>query len=353
MHSNSHHPSGLLPLNRFEQLRFAQAILTTEGEAVLRLADRLPGEFCDAVELIYACPGSLIVTGMGKAGLVGQKLVATFASTGTPSHFLHPGEAFHGDLGRIGRDDVVLALSNSGATEEVVRLLPVLREMRTKLIAITSKPGSPLATAADIVLDLGPLAEACPLGLAPTTSTTAMIALGDALALTASRLYEFGPQDFARYHPGGSLGRQLAKVEEVMRPLAQCRVAPQTHTIREVLIEAGRPGRRTGAVMLVDQADKLTGIFTDSDLARLFEQGKDSALDRPIADCMTCGPATATLGMMLSDALLVLTSRKISELPVIDQAGVPLGLIDITDIVGESAADDQDRHDAEQARKSA
>jgi arabinose-5-phosphate isomerase len=350
--SNSTKSAGTLPLNRFEQLRFAQAILTTEGQAVLRLADTLPGSFCDAVELIYQCTGSVIVTGMGKAGLVGQKLVATLASTGTPSHFLHPGEAFHGDLGRIGPHDVVLALSNSGATEEIVRLLPVLADMQTKLIAMTSKPSSPLAQAAEVLLDLGPLAEACPLGLAPSTSTTVMIALGDALALTTSRLYEFGPQDFARYHPGGSLGRKLAKVQEVMRPLAQCRVAPETHTIREVMIQAGRPGRRTGAVMLVDETGKLTGIFTDSDLARLFEQGRDSALDQPIAQCMTAHPATAASGLRLSEALEVLTSRKISELPVIDEQGHPLGLLDITDLVGEPTAEEKPAEQKPQ-RKSA
>ena len=325
------------PLNRFEQLRFAQNVLKTEGQAVLSLADRLSGDFCDAVELIYQCTGSVIVTGLGKAGLVGQKLVATLASTGSRSHFLHPGEAFHGDLGRIGHDDIVLALSNSGATEEIVKLLPVIADMQVKLIAVTSKPDSPLGQAADVLLDLGPVAEACPLGLAPSTSTTAMIALGDSLALTASRLYEFGPLDFARFHPGGSLGRKLAKVDEVMRPLGQCRMAPQSHSIRQVMIEAGRPGRRTGAVMLVDDTNRLTGIFTDSDLARLFEQARDSALDQPIRDTMTLEPLTAKSGMRLSDALDVMTSRKISELPVVDDEGRPLGLIDVTDILGESA----------------
>ena len=326
------------PLNRFEQLRFAQNVLATEGKAILSLADRLSGDFCDAVELIYQTTGSVIVTGMGKAGLVGQKLVATLASTGSRAHFLHPGEAFHGDLGRIGSDDIVLALSNSGATEEIVKLLPVIADMQVKLIAMTSKPSSPLGQAADVLLDLGPVAEACPLGLAPSTSTTAMIALGDALALTASRLYDFGPHDFARFHPGGSLGRKLAKVEEVMRPLGQCRIAPESHSIRQVMIEAGRPGRRTGAVMLVDEENRLTGIFTDSDLARLFETARDSALDRPIAETMTRGPLTATSGIRLSEALEIMTSRKISELPVVDADGHPLGLIDVTDILGESAA---------------
>jgi arabinose-5-phosphate isomerase len=324
----------LAPLSRFEQLRLARDIIQTEGQALLSLATRLDGEFCRAVELIVSCPGSVIVSGMGKAGLVGQKIAATLASTGTRSHFLHPAEAVHGDLGRIHRDDLVLMLSQSGETEETVRLLPTLAEMEVPLIAITGKADSKLARFATVTLDLGPLKEACPLGLAPSTSTTAMLALGDALALVASRVRNFGPEDFARFHPGGSLGRKLAKVEDVMRPLDQCRIADDGKTVRQVLVEGGRPGRRTGAILLTNSSGKLTGIFTDSDLARLFERKCDQALDQPIRNVMTAAPLAVSLSSKLSDAVELLATRKISELPVLDSQGNPVGLIDITDVLG-------------------
>jgi arabinose-5-phosphate isomerase len=270
---------------------------------------------------------------MGKAGLVGQKVAATLASTGTKAHFLHPGEAIHGDLGRIHRDDIVLVLSFSGATEEIVRLLPALTELPVPIVAITGRPQSELAQAASVVLDLGPLREACSLGLAPSTSTTAMLALGDALALVLSRMRAFGPEDFARFHPGGSLGRKLAKVDEIMRPLEECRVAIQTLSVREVFAAASRPGRRSGAIMLVDEEGLLTGLFTDSDLARLLERRQDTSLDLPIRDVMTRQPMTVTAGTLMREAVEILGARKFSELPVVDGHGKPLGLIDITDVV--------------------
>jgi arabinose-5-phosphate isomerase len=271
---------------------------------------------------------------MGKAGLVGQKIMATLASTGTRSHFLHPAEAIHGDLGRIHRDDLVLILSQSGETEEIVRLLPSLAELGVPILAITGSAASTLGRAARVVLELGPIEEACSLGLAPSTSTTAMLALGDALALVTSQMRNFAREDFARYHPGGSLGRKLSKVEHHLRSLEQCRVAPDSHTVRQVLVTVGRPGRRTGAVMLVDAEGRLSGIFTDSDLARLFEARRDGLLDGPIADVMTRQPMTVLVGSRLADAVTTMAGRKISELPVVDAAGRPLGIIDITDVVG-------------------
>lgn len=337
--------------NSLEQLRYGREILAAEGNAVLSLIDRLGGDFLAAVELFYACRGSVIVTGMGKAGLVGQKLVATLASTGTRSHFLHPGEAMHGDLGRIHANDVVLALSQSGETEEIVRVLSPLAQMQTPIVAMTGNPHSALAQAATVLLDFGQLREACELGLAPSTSTTVMIALGDALALVTSRRRNFGPQDFARYHPGGSLGRKLSRVEDAMRPLAECRTAPASHTIRQMLIASGIHGRRSGAVMLTDEAGLLCGLFTDSDLARLFERRADDALDRPVRDVMTARPATVRLGVPLREAVELLSSRKISELPVIDPAGKPVGLIDITDVLALLPHEEQAAHQA--ARQSA
>jgi arabinose-5-phosphate isomerase len=322
------------PLSSPEQVRLAREIIRTEGQTLLALADRLGDDFCRAVSLLELCRGSVIVSGMGKAGLIGQKITATLASTGTRSHFLHPGEAIHGDLGRVHAEDVVLMLSFSGQTEEVVRILPALRELGITTIAMTGQRESPLARQATVTLDLGAIREACPLGLAPTASTTAMLALGDALALVLSQSRGFSPDDFARFHPGGSLGRKLARVEEVMRPLAQCRVARQSQTLRETLVAQSRPGRRTGAIMITDEAGLLVGIFTDSDLARLLEANRDAAIDGPLAGVMTRGPSTVCAGELLTAACEILSRRKISELPVVDAAGRPIGLIDITDVVG-------------------
>src|SRR4051812_46323024 len=322
------------PLSPFEQLRLAREIVRTEGQTLLDLADRLGEEFCHAVALLQSTRGSVIVSGVGKAGLIGQKIAATFASTGTRSHFLHPSEALHGDLGRVCAQDTALVLSFSGHTDEVVRILPPLRKLGASIIAVTSRSDSPLAQQAAITLDLGSIREACPLGLAPTASTTAMLALGDALALVLSQMRAFSHEDFARYHPGGNLGRKLARVEDVMRPLVQCRLAVATQTLRETLVSQSRPGRRTGAIMITDDAGVLVGVFTDSDLARLLEAGREAAIDLPLTDVMTRSPATVTAGELLPAACELLSRRKISELPVVDQAGKPLGLIDITDIVG-------------------
>ncbi len=321
------------PLSPFEQLRYAQQIIQLEAQALEALTQRLDTEFCRAVDELYLCPGSVIVTGIGKAGLIGQKIAATLASTGTRSHFLHAGEAVHGDLGRIHRTDVVLVLSQSGETQEVVRLLPSLAAIGIPIIAITGRRASTLGRGAHVTIELGSLKEACGLGLAPSTSTTAMLAMGDALALVTSRMRSFGREDFARFHPGGSLGRQLAKVEHAMRPLSECRVATCSESVRQVFVQRRSSGRRTGAIMIVDPQQVLRGIFTDSDLARLFESRRDGALDGPIRDVMTKRPTTVPMESMLTDAVEIMAERKISELPVVDTLGKPLGLIDITDVV--------------------
>src|SRR5437763_4786118 len=223
------------PHSPFEQLRLARQIVRTEGQTLLALADRLGEEFCHAVALLASARGSVIVCGMGKAGLIGQKIAATFASTGTRSHFLHPSEAIHGDLGRVHQDDVAVILSFSGQTEEIVRILPSLADFKVPIVALTGQPASPLGKQAVVTLDLGSIREACPLGLAPTASTTAMLAVGDALAIVLSQSRNFSPADFARFHPGGSLGRKLARVEDVMRPLAQCLLAPADQTLRQTV----------------------------------------------------------------------------------------------------------------------
>lgn len=317
-----------------EHLRLGRDILRAEAQAMLEIADCLGDPFCCAVDLLHRCRGAVIVSGIGKAGLIGQKVAATLASTGTRSHFLHPAEALHGDLGRVRTGDVVLMLSFSGQTDEIVRLIPPLTEMKVTLIAITGRLESPLAKAAEVVLPLGNLREACPLGLAPSTSTTAMLALGDALALVVSRLRAFSAEDFARFHPGGSLGLALARVDEWMRPVADCRVADVRQSVREALVLQSRPGRRTGAIMIVDESGHLAGIFTDSDLARLLESKRDGSIDGPIAEVMTPSPTTVAAGTLLADASDIMARKKISELPVIDETGRPVGLLDITDLVG-------------------
>ena len=249
------------PLSPFEQLRLARQILEQESATVVDVARRLDSRFCRAVDYLYRCRGSVIVCGMGKAGLVGQKIMATLASTGTRSHCLHPAEAVHGGLGRVHHEDVMLILSQSGQTEEVVRLLPSLGELGVPILAITARADSTLGQAAAVVLELGSLDEACSLGLAPTTSTTAMLAVGDALALVTSRMRNFAREDFARSHPAGSLGRKLSKVDDHLRALARCRVASQQKTVRRVFVDLSVPGRRTGAIMLVDREGNVVAKF--------------------------------------------------------------------------------------------
>ncbi len=250
-----------------EGLAFAREVLRIEAEALNRVRDRLGDSIAHAADLIYRSTGSVIVTGMGKAGLVGQKLAATLASTGTRAFHLHPAEAVHGDLGRIRGDDIVIALSQSGETEEVLRLIPALRRLGAVLLAITERANSSLGRAADLCIAAQAIVdEACPLGLAPSASTTALMAVGDALALLVSRLRHFTAEDFALVHPAGSLGRKLTRVEEVMRADRQLRRAHVAEPVRSVFVRLAGPRRRTGAVLIVDEHGALLGIFTDSDL---------------------------------------------------------------------------------------
>ncbi|MGC4006068.1 MAG: KpsF/GutQ family sugar-phosphate isomerase [Pirellulales bacterium] len=317
-----------------DQLRYAREVLQLEAQAVELAASRLDTEFCRAADMLFGCTGNVMVCGIGKAGLIGQKLTATLASTGTKAHFLHPAEAIHGDLGRIDAHDVALVLSQSGETEEITRLLPHLKTLNVPIVALTAKRGSSLGKAANVTIELGPLREACSLGLAPSVSTTVMLALGDALSLVVSRMRAFAREDFYRFHPGGALGRKLAKVEDAMRPLSDCRITDCSHTVREIFAAAKLPRRRTGAIMIVDLQGILRGIFTDSDLAKLFESRRDDILDQPIRTAMTKRPRTVPAGAMLSDALEILAERRISELPVVDADGRPVGMIDITDVLG-------------------
>jgi arabinose-5-phosphate isomerase len=317
-----------------EGVAFARNVLRIEAQALERVRERMGPEVAQAADLILRCPGSVIVTGMGKAGLVGQKLAATLASTGTRAFHLHPADAVHGDLGRVRAEDVVIALSHRGETEEVLRLIPTLRRLGATLVAVTERATSSLGRASDLCIALGPIEEACPLGLAPSASTTALMAVGDALALLVSRLRDFSSEDFALYHPAGSLGRKLTRVEEVMRTGKQLRRARVDETIRSVFVRLAGPRRRSGAVLVEDDQTDLLGIFTDSDLARLFESRREADLDRPIGEIMTVDPKRVRVGALLGDAVEILQAHKISELPVVDRSNHLVGLIDLTDLIG-------------------
>ncbi len=323
-----------IPFVQFDQLREAREIIRQEADALQELSKRLDTRFCEAVDLIAKTAGRVIVTGIGKAGLIGQKITATLSSTGTPAQFLHPAEAVHGDLGCVTSSDVVLAFSNSGETQEVTRLLPTIKQLGATIIAITATTNSSLAKRADVTLAYGHLEEAGVMGLAPSTTTAAMLALGDALALVVSRQRGFTTEKFGVFHPGGNLGRHLTAVRDVMREGSQIRLAVEDETIRDALRRLSTTGRRTGAILVLDDQQKLCGVFTDSDLAKLLEHHRDEQLDRPIGEVMTPAPTTIRVDAQLGDALSIISKKKISELPVVDHDGHPVGLIDITDVIG-------------------
>ncbi len=309
------------------------------------VAERLDFRFAQAVDRLAACSGRIAVTGVGKSADVAAKIVGTMNSTGTRAYLLDPTRALHGDLGMIHPDDLALVLSHSGESEEIVRLLPPLRELSAGIIAVTGSAGSTLARTSDVALVYGSVVEACPLTLAPSTSTTVMLALGDALAFVLSDQRRFTAEQFARYHPAGSLGRRLAPIETVMRRGDDLRIASADETVRSVFARP-QPPRRTGAIMLTDGDGRLCGLFTDSDLARLFEQRRDAALDRPIREVMTRQPITIPLGARVGEALEIVRRRKISEVPVVDADGRPVGLLDITDLIGAASAAGRQRRAA-------
>lgn len=311
-----------------DDLSFALRVLELEARAIEVMAGRLGRSFLASVEMVAGCKGRVVVTGVGKAGIVGRKISATLASTGTPSHWLHPVEAIHGDLGRIVEEDVVLALSNSGETE-VAALLPSVKRIGAKVIAVTGKAGSTLARYSDVVLDIGHIEEACPLKLAPSASTTAMLALGDALALTVARRRDFDREDYARYHPGGELGRRLMKVEEVMRGPEQYACVPPEMTVQEALRRS--PGR-AGALCVVGAEDELLGIFTDGDLRRRLRDDAGFAKG-PMSAVMTANPKRVVVGRLAQEAAKIMEQYQIDELPVVDDSGRLRGVIDIQDLL--------------------
>src|SRR5713226_4197897 len=294
---------------------YARGVLRAEAAAIEQLCARIDGDFSEAVERILACSGRVVVTGMGKPGFIAQKISATFASTGTPSLFLHPAEALHGDLGRLVPGDLVLALSNSGETEEILRLLPALKRMGAPIIAVTGGQKSSLAAAADLVLEIGPVPEACPLGLAPTTSTVALLALGDALAMTVLHRRGFSPEQFAELHPAGAANPTVNEDTSLRETAA-------------VMSTVGRPG----AASVVDESGKLVGIFTDGDLRRLVQQN-DVDFTRSVSAVMGRNPRTVGPDDLALTAAEILREGQIDQLPVVDPEGRPVGLLDVQDLL--------------------
>jgi len=306
-------------------------VLATEAEAVAALEHRLGEPFAEACRLILRCEGRVVVTGMGKSGHVGSKIAATLASTGTPSFFLHPAEAIHGDIGMITAKDAVLALSNSGETDELLTILPVLKRLDVPLIALTGRPGSTLARYATVTLDVSVPAEACPLNLAPTASTTATLAMGDALAVAVLEARGFTEEDFARSHPGGSLGRRLLlHVEEVMRTGDDLPAVGLDTPLSAGLLEMSRKG--LGMTTIVDDARRVIGVFTDGDLRRALDKQLDVHATR-MRDVMTADPKMARPRMLAAEAVHLMETYRITALPVVDDAGTLVGALNVHDLL--------------------
>ena len=313
-------------------VEYARAVIRAEAEAVAQLGARLNGGFARAVEMVLACPGRVVVTGMGKPGFIAQKISATFASTGTPSLYLHPAEALHGDLGRLVPGDLVLALSNSGETDELLRLLPAIRRLGAPIVAMTSGARNSLADQADVVLEIGPVPEACPLGLAPTASTVALLAIGDALAMAVQHKRGFSPEQFASLHPGGTLGRQLLRVRDVMRTGTRNPTVRWDLPLRDTAAVMTRTEGRPGAASVVDAEGKLIGIFTDGDLRRLVQDG-EMDFSRPVATVMGKSPRTVGPDDLATIAAEMMREIQVDQLPVVDPGGRPVGLLDVQDLL--------------------
>jgi arabinose-5-phosphate isomerase len=308
----------------------ARQVLEIEAQAIRDLLPRIDADFERAVETVFACAGRVVVTGMGKSGLIGQKISATLSSTGTPSLFLHPAEAIHGDLGRIVKGDVVLAISYSGDTGEVLTLVPQVKRLGSPLVALTGNPRSPLAGAADIHLDVSIRQEACPLGLAPTASTTAALAMGDALSMALLERRGFTVEDFAVLHPGGRLGKKLLRVEDAMHAGDEIpRVTPET-LMKDVLFEMTR--KRLGLTTVTDGEGRLLGVISDGDLRRQMERYGYTLFDRSAGECMTRDPVLVGRRELATRALDLMETRKITALLVVDEAGVIEGVLHLHDL---------------------
>jgi arabinose-5-phosphate isomerase len=310
-------------------LELARKVLRTEAAAILALVDRIDGHFERAVELLYECRGRVVVTGMGKSGIICRKIAATLSSTGTPAFFLHPAEAIHGDIGAIREDDVVVALSHSGETEELLRLLESIRRLGARLIAISGRPSSTLARASDVMLNCGVAEEACPLNLAPTASTTAALALGDALAMTLLVRRGFREEDFASLHPGGGLGRRLMRVEHVMHAGDSAPIVGMEAPMRDVIHEMS--SKRLGMTCVVDGARRLVGVFTDGDLRRQMTKNSN-VIELTAGAVMTPNAVTIDRQLLAVEALKVMETHKITSVVVVDSARTVEGVVHLHDL---------------------
>ncbi|MFP4472425.1 MAG: SIS domain-containing protein [Candidatus Omnitrophota bacterium] len=309
----------------------ARKVIAIEAGAVQKLAEHLDENFVRALDVISASSGRVVVSGMGKTGIIGRKIAATLSSTGTPSIFMHSAEAVHGDLGQVTKDDTAIVISTSGETEETTRLLPLLKKIGVVTIVMTGNPNSRMARFADIVLNVAVEQEGCPLGVAPMASTTATLVMGDALAACLIIRRGFRKEDFAFYHPGGALGRQLyLKVEDIMRTGDHyASVSPDTR-VRDVLVAITRA--RCGSASVLDDDGKLLGLLTDGDIRRHLEQG-EHFLDERVGDLMTADPRAIQSDQLAADAFAVLKAKQVDELPVVDQEGHSVGLLDIQDLL--------------------
>jgi len=309
----------------------AKRVLRIEAGALSSLAKRIDSNFARIVNAMYKIEGRVIVTGMGKPGFIAQKISATLSSTGTPSLYLHPAEALHGDLGRVTKDDLILALSNSGETEEMIKFLPIVKKIGARLVAMTGNTKSTLAKFADYTLDVSVKREACPLGLAPTTSTTAMLAMGDALSVALLDKKGFKEKDFAFYHPGGILGKRLLlKVGDIMRKGRDNPVARDNAPVKKVLLSITKA--RAGSASIIDSRGRLVGIFTDGDLRRHLETDR-GLIERKVKEVMTRNPTVIKKEKLAAEAFDILRSKKIDEIPVVDDKRRPIGLIDVQDLL--------------------
>ena len=315
-------------------LELARRVLQIESDAIRALIDRLDGRFEDAVRILLDCRGRVILTGMGKSGIIARKIAATLSSTGTPSFFLHPAEAIHGDLGVLRADDVIVALSNSGETEEILRLLETIKRLGARMVAITGDCKSTLGQAADVALDCFVSEEACPMNLVPTASTTAALALGDALAMTLFNAKGFQQDDFANIHPGGKIGKRLLRVEQVMHGGDQRPLVPPDMPMADVMAEMSR--KSFGMTCVVEPGERLAGVITDGDLRRHMlatQRGAaQSILERRAADVMTRNPVTVTRRMLAVEALRVMEQRKITSIVVVGDEQKVEGIVHLHDL---------------------
>lgn len=313
-------------------LDFAKEVLETEAEAIKSVIKKLDNNFIEAVQKIMNCTGRVVVTGMGKSGIIGKKIAATLSSTGTPSLFLHPADAIHGDLGMITKGDVVIILSYSGETEEILRLLPTLQRLGVTIISILGAPTSHLAKASSVILDIGVDHEACPLNLAPSASTTATLALGDALALVILKERGLNEEDFARFHPGGKLGKKLMKVQELMKKNEELPLVTERSLMKETILTISSKG--LGVALVINDQDNLTGIITDGDLRRAMLKD-ENMLQKEVKHFMTKNPKAIQQSEYVIRGVQLMDKHTITALAVVDQENRPIGILKLQDIIKE------------------